>query len=239
MDMLLRCCGSDSVTIQGGETSSSFFQDVEAHDVNAASNLSEAELVDWVVSNAQTRRLLLECLGLKESSKCVVRATYPFITGGGSKPGDIDFIACDEDAPHEAVAIEFKRIKVVATGIGDNVYRVLKAVEKVESQIEGLHGLGFSRTFLGIIVVIDGRLRSHHNFTARGPTQKTFSRILDIADGLQKPEGAGVLYIEISQPISKPLGEASMVCMCEHIEAVPRTQHGDLSDRVKNVLSAV
>lgn len=239
MDMVLKCCGSDSATIHGGETSWSFFRDVECNDVNAASNLSEAELVDWVVSNVPARALLMECLGLPEHSRSVIRATYPFIAGGASKPGDIDFIACDPQAPHEAVAIEFKRIKVVATGIGDNPYRVLRAVEKAESQIEGLHSLGFSRTFLGIIVVIDGRLRSHRNFTARGPTQKTFSRVLEIADGLQKPEGVGVLYIEICQPISKPLGKASMVCMCEYIEAVPRIQHGDLSDRVKNVLCAV
>ncbi|HEU0203203.1 MAG TPA: hypothetical protein VFR86_22565 [Burkholderiaceae bacterium] len=192
----LRCVAYDSQELVPGATRLEFFGAEPRLASHSATQRTESELVVWLMAGTAVRRLVLEELGLTASAKSFATVRAPFIENSNLKPGDIDLIACDTTRPDQAVVVEFKRVKVVGDDETENVNR-LSALAGVAPQLKGLHALGFARTHLGAIAIVDGRGKESSHFLFRSTSDATYTRLMRAMESLQLPPEIGLLYVEI------------------------------------------
>ena len=109
---------NDSLFIPAGTTTPagsefSFFKDCTQLNEDDISALDEAQIMSFILGS--DRDMILSELGADDANsfiKCGV--TQPVITDPSKKPGDIDLLICDGGRPHEAIAIQCKRVKIRA-----------------------------------------------------------------------------------------------------------------------------
>ncbi len=94
--------------------------------------------------------------------------------------------------------------------------------------------LGFSRTYLGLVAVVDGRQYEGDTFFFRGTSDASYRRILDVAGTVDLMEAVGLLYVEIVQPVERPIAKAAMVSAAIAKEARPQQQSEHLTTRILN-----
>jgi len=230
----LRCAAYDSQELMPGSTRLEFFGTGRRSGAVSAAQRTESELVAWLMAGPAVRPLVLGELALAASATCFAGVRTPFIENSNLKPGDIDLIACDPGHPNRAVVVEFKRVKVVATDdAAENVNR-FDALRGVVPQVKGLHGLGFARTYLGVIVIVDGRGKESSGFLFRGASDSTYARVMRLIGDLPLPSGIGLLYVEIIQPADESLEDAYMVCAVAPRQARQRSQGEHLTTLVDN-----
>ena len=103
---------------------------------------AESAIVRTLVEVPQLCRVLLEELHRPIDSRIATNVQAPF-TGTGKKPGDIDLLIAHPALPHEAIAIECKRIKITVESVGnDHVNKIEEVVTGVK-QANALREFGF------------------------------------------------------------------------------------------------
>lgn len=200
--------------------------------MDVAVSMSEAEMLRWLFSKDSVRALLMEVLGFTSNAAHFLEVKSPFVFDPFSKPGDIDFLACERDSPNFATVIEFKRIKVRK----EKVNKVI-GLGRITDQLDGLYSIGFCKSYLGIIAVVDGRHNTENNFAFRGAEVSIIQNALDISSSSLPNDDVGVFYIEVVQTTAKPVNEAGMICAGIVRPARPRLQSGDLSQTMANFVS--
>jgi hypothetical protein len=126
----------------------------------------------------------------------------------------------------KAIAIDTEKEKVnKIDSIGDGVI-----------QANALHNLGFHRTYLLILVVIDGRNKTDYNVLCRGLSNITFERVYDFPLRDKLNEDVGVIFIEISQPTGKSIDSMARVGICIDKEAKRLEQPLNLTNRIDRLL---
>ena len=226
----------DIQTLRLGVTRLEFFQDDMLDQADSAAAMTEPDLVKWLMNDPRTRGVILEELSLPMTAKSYTRVGSPFITNPNKKPGDIDILACEVSRPHQAVTVECKRVKVRAVVDGTEKINRLEALGGADRQARELFGLGFSRTYLGVVAIVDGRANDDRNFLFRGISDANYRRIIEFAGDLTLPEGVGLLYLEIIQPVQRPVGDAGMLCVAVAREAKPRSQREHLTTHLENFI---
>jgi hypothetical protein len=206
--------------------------------IASAAEIPEPALVRWLFLQHAARGLLFRKLLLQQQAHCQVQVRYPFLEKSMTPPGDIDLLASDPDQPHLAVAIEWKRVKVRATNDGQEVVNKIEALGDAVSQVRGLKRLGFDRTYLAVVAAVDGRGVSAGNFVARGTSDRTFCRTIEVASGLDIPPQVGLLYVEISQPLQKTIDEAAVISVAVIKPAKRCGQSDRTTARVEQYLAA-
>lgn len=231
----LRCVAFDTQTMRPGTTRLEFFRDNTLGQANSAAAMTEPSLVKWLMADVRTRALILEGLSLPATAKSYTEVRLPFITDPNRKPGDVDLLACEVSRPDQAVAVECKRVKVRATDGAEQINR-LEALGGADTQARELFRLGFSRTYLGVLAVVDGRANEERNFLFRGTSDANYRRMIEFAGGLTLPGEVGLLYIEIVQPAQRSVADAAMVCVAVPRKAKRQHQPERLTTRVENYL---
>ena len=218
-----------------GVRSLSFFQPTDNNQEPSAADITEEKIVEWLANHQDSKHLLLETLGLPRLASVAPHVRAPFIESQNHKPGDIDLILCGCGAPRQAVVIEWKRVKVRHARDLERVNKINGIADAV-AQLKGLLRMGFSRTFLGVVVVVDGRQQGNENTLFRGASNGTYCRVID-AGGIDLPEEAGLIYAEIVQTRDCSIDDAGMISMALAKQAVPREQPGDLSGKIVRYFS--
>lgn len=231
----LRCVVFDSHELPSGSTHIEFFKTARSTGASSAAVRHERDLVKWLLSKESVRALLLAEMSLSALARCSTEVREPFLIGANTYPGDIDLLACDAARPDHAIAIEFKRVKAVATGASERVNR-LEALGRAGPQVEALHKLGFSRTYLGVIAVVDGRSSDGPSFPFRGLSDAKYASVIEIAGGLPLPSEVGLVYVEIVQPVDDAIENAHMVCVALPRRAASRQQGERITTLVDNFL---
>ena len=228
----LNAVAYDTQPLVQGQASSVFFADrpKEAEDETGR---SESDLVDWIIAQRQPFSILLRTLGLPDHASAATHVTTPFLSGTDAKPGDIDLLLCSRVSPHRAVGIEFKRVRVRGmVGEGQRLNR-LTNIGHAPSQVNGLHHLGFSQTYLGVVAVVHDLTDPQRNFLWRGTTETTLSRVVEFVEALPLHEDVGILYVEIAQPLEASIEKSGMVSAGIFRRANVVEQPHDLTARVK------
>lgn len=228
----LRSIAFDTGTVGPGTTSLQFFQDEPVTRPDVASDSPEPAIVQWLINHFRTRNILLEELSLSVAALTYGGVRDPF-TSPNKKPGDIDFLACESDRPDQAVAVECKKVKVRIGGGAERINR-LEALGGADSQARALFGLGFHRTYLGVVVVVDGRANADNNFLFRGVSDSGYRRILEFAEDVSLPEHVGILYAEIVQSVQRSVADAAVFSVAMAKEAKPRLQTERITTLVHN-----
>lgn len=231
----LRSVAFDTGTVEPGATSLSFFQDGPRTGGDVLSDVSEPVIVQWIIKDVRTRPVLLEVLSLPVTARTYAGVCSPFTTPN-KKPGDIDFLACDLDRPDRAVAIEYKKVKVRNSGDAENINR-LDALGGADLQARELFKLGFLRTYLGVLVVVDGRANEENNFLFRGVSNVGYRRIIEFAGGVTLAEDVGIIYTEIVQPVRRSAMDAAVFSVAVAKEAKPRHQAERVTTLMANFAS--
>ncbi len=207
----LEAVAYDTLAIGPGQSTGTFFQD-RTQSAPDETGRPEKELVRWLMAEPIPRSLLLKKIALDGAAKDAQGVIRPFITNPETPPGDIDLLLAVPNAPHRAVALECKRVRVRAgENDGQRVNR-LEGVGRAVVQVEGLCKIGFSLTYLAMIAIAHDLSDTDYNFLFRGPRETTFTRIVHVLEELPLPEPVGILYVEIAQPVSASIDTAAVIC---------------------------
>lgn len=247
--IVFKCTYVDSMKFVGGtevgagESFALFSEDPGMNDVSATER-DEKRIVKWLFHQQPwAARLILQELGMPQSSFIGREVTDPF-TQSNRKPGDIDVFICESSRPSQAVAIECKKVNVIAQNTQKDVVHKVEKIGKGVSQANALRELGFYQTYLTVITVVDGRERGGHNVLFRGignsthdthqgaQTHKTRTRIYEFPRREDLHDEVGIIFIEVVQPTGKSLDEKFGVCVCVDKRAAPREQSNSQTNRV-------
>lgn len=161
--------------------------------------------------------------------------TEPFITDPyNSRPGDIDVLLSDRKHPHMAVALECKKLRIRADTFNTGQIGGLKKAVQGFKQANGLFDLGFSRSYLALLIEVDGRERTKNNLISRGATPELYNEIFKIrhVDGLY--QNVGIILVEIIQPTKRDIKSSGSVGFFELKQAKPQMQSESTTTYVRN-----
>lgn len=209
-----------------------FFTDGDEAEVVSVGEWTEEQLLGWLLTQWQFRRLLFEELGMSEQSSWRQSVTIPFLHDPNRKPGDIDLLVVDPVQPQSAVAVETKRVKVRPGSQGPQTITKLSSFEKGMRQANALLDCGFSRTYLAMFAVVDGRHARESNFISRGLGPEMIRTVLETPNWEGLHEDVGILYIEVVQTVEKSVLESGMICLGHLHVARQREQSAEVTTRI-------
>jgi hypothetical protein len=183
----------------------SFFSDDINFDDSSAAQREEKKIVEFLFNDPIIRQAICEHLLLSSTHIALLGVKEPIITNPNRKPGDVDILLCNPSNPHEATAIECKRVKVIATDAEKDKVNKIAGIADGVKQANALKNLGFYKTYLALLIVVDGQRRRNYNVFFRGSTSETFQQVYHFPDRERLHKDIGILFIEIIQPTSKGL----------------------------------
>lgn len=148
----------------------------------SATDWNEDTLVNWLFSKFQFWTLFCDELEMSEDSRWRAGVRSPFLENTNEKPGDIDVLLVDPAQPQSAVAMETKRIKIQPGRYGPQTISKLSDFGKGMIQANALWKRGFSRTYLAMLAVVDGRQATESGFLFRGPDTDSYREVLEMRD---------------------------------------------------------
>jgi hypothetical protein len=196
----------------------------------------EGRIVDWLVGMRAARELLLEELGLPADTYIQTGIVEPLIAKNRSQPpGDIDLIFVPE--PHHAIAIQVKRVRVVAetTHRDRTPGRQLGNITRLVEQANGSREIGFSANYALVLIECDGVARSDYNFIARGASPHVFRRIYHVTKDQPLHADVGLIFVEITQPTRTSVDRAGVVAVCVDKQATRLDQRPEVTARVRHL----
>jgi hypothetical protein len=171
----------------------------------------EADLVEWLFSQSAARIAVREELNLPSAAQPHYRVSTTTLTSGKIGPGDVDVLFVDNDHPAYSTALECKRLKVDAHSFITNEPGKLKELRKGVRQANGLLKLGFARSFLALLVTVDGRERPEGPQWFSKLTDELLRTVYDFPGKDRLHDGVGLLVCEITQPTDKPVDLAGAI----------------------------
>lgn len=159
-----------------------YFKDHYAVDGNNVTKEVEEAIIKWILGSP-AKELFLSELRVGHNSFIDYNVKQPIIENPQKKPGDIDLLICPEYKPTLAIAFQCKRVVVKALNQEDDVVRKLpKVVDLVTQANEQRKQLGFHRSYLVILIMVDGSKKLNYNILFRGCNQETFQKIYEFPD---------------------------------------------------------
>lgn len=239
------CIYYDSALIHAGiypagGTLATYFKDDKSFDEESVTNKHERQLVDELFAEAQSRQLLFPELDLPLNSFFKTHVVEPLIEDRQRKPGDIDVLVCPSDNPNLAVAIECKRVKVIAASSVDDDVHKIKDIRDGAAQTKAMRKMGFHRTFIAVLIQVDGRKREERNTVTRGLNpqatfdgeRRTLKEIYEFPQSGIFNADVGFVFIEVIQPTGKSFEKMGGICLRLEREARRIEQPSTLTNRV-------
>jgi hypothetical protein len=122
-------------------------------------DLSEQQIVRWILLCEPARRLLFNQLGFPASAFYEPEVIEPFFDRG---KGDLDLVLCTPHRPQETTAVELKRVKVTVLDTENDQLNKLHDTREGVGQANRLYNkFGFFQSYLGIVSAIDASRQSH------------------------------------------------------------------------------
>jgi len=147
---------------------------------------------------------------------------------------ELDVIVWPQDDPAHSIAIECKRVTVSAavwtTHLASGVRRIHKGVQQANALLEK----GFHRSYLAILIAVDGREQFKGAWTDAMLPPALLEIVMDPAklDGLH-PD-VGVIYVQAGQVIDKELRLSGGMGRVGHRPAAMREQRPGLTNRIED-----
>jgi hypothetical protein len=140
--------------------------------------------------------------------------------------------------PDRAVALECKRVRVRAGAEGAQKVNRLEDVRDAPEQVNGLCRIGFSRTYLMVVAIVHDLSDPEYNFVSRGLREDTFTRVIRATEELPLDPQAGILYVEVAQPLPITRERSGVVCAGVLKPARVVEQAQELTARVERFLES-
>lgn len=219
------------VGIQKGDTCSFFNDDLNFKDESAAKQ-DEKAILKWLFMQPELKKMLFEELLVKQTARHKLEVGYPIIENPNKKPGDIDVLIWEEKFPHEAIALECKRVKVIVDDAGRDQVNKVDAIGNGVAQANAILNLGFYGTYLAVLTVVDGRWRKAYNTLFRGSTDETFKRVYEFPQRNRLHKDIGLCFLELIQPSGKSIDRMAAVAVAVDRPHAPREQPVSLNNKI-------
>lgn len=164
------------------------------------------------------------------------------ITAIPGLPGDIDILLCDPARPSEAVAIECKVLKVKPEDFADDSTVLVRGLPELKRGVEqgnGLAALGFHRSYLLVLLAVDGSERVWENFIGRGLTPLQLGVIYRTVEALmpELSEAVGFARFEAVQITGREIHLSGGIGLLVSRQPATQVQPTELSNRVAAYLA--
>lgn len=211
----------------------SFFCDGHSFPNERITRLEEQRAVRWLLDQESCRRLFLGELGV---ASCNYRDSIPdsvFDQIRHRQGGDVDFVALESESPTHAACVEFKRVKVRVHADGKETVNGLEELEKLIRQGNQRQSMGFWKTFICAIAVVDNHLLETPNTLLRRGDPRDYQRVYHLGQHTAIHEDVGILLIEVAQPSGKDFGSRFGFGICKLKEAKVLEQPPNLTECLK------
>jgi hypothetical protein len=222
--------------------------DVNSHLVSGATpvtDLDERSLVRWLMLFAPVRSIIFEELGRSPTAFFRPEVVEPFYCPG---EGEIDLIACERLAPHQALVIEAKRVKVeIVNAERDEVHKIKDIARGVQQANTVYDRFGFFQHYLAVITAVDASDQDDTNIPCRGLRSdtadlyeegKTFTRIVDFPKRDNLKPGIGIIFMEVVQPSRIAFERRATFRICVQQEPKAREQASSVTNRIATLMAA-
>lgn len=214
-----------------GYTQTFFNDDLNSKDESAARQ-DEKTILKWIFNHPVLRMMFFEELSVKTAPRYKLEVGHPIVENPNKKPGDIDVLIWEQECPHEAMALECKRVKVIVDDSGRDKANKVNAIGDGVAQANAVLNLGFHRTYLAVLTVVDGRLRKECNTLFRGSTNETFKRVYEFPQRDKLHKDIGIMFLELIQPTGKDIDRMAAVAIAVDRPPKPREQPVSLNNKI-------
>ena len=202
-------------------------------DARSIVDVPEHELVELLLNDDLLRSMILSAGGARLESRIHFRVPSLELAPELGEDGDVDLLVCGNEEPHQAIAFEFKRVKIARHTFDTGSPNKLSAISKAVHQANALERIGFSTVVLGILLVTDGRERVEFNFAFRGASHDLL-RTVDAAIDLSRLHvDVGVCRFEIVQPLDREFTMSGGISAKAFRIPKIRLQRAELTRRIK------
>lgn len=214
-----------------GYTQTFFNDDLNSKDESAAKQ-DEKTILRWIFNHPVLRMMFLEELSVKTAPRYKLEVGHPIVESPNKKPGDIDVLIWEQECPHEAMALECKRVKVVVDDTGLDQVNKVNAIGNGVGQATAVLDLGFHKAYLAVLTIVDGRLRQECNVLFRGSTDETFTRVYEFPQRDRLHKDIGIMFLELTQPTGKDINRMATLAMAIDRHPTPRRQPVSLTNKI-------
>lgn len=186
----------------------------------------EQVLVRWLFTRSSAKDLLFTALGLNDNPILKFEISKPF------SEREFDVLSWNRGAPHEAVAVECKRAKIKKESFLNNDITGLHKLSEGVIQADKLLEVGFFKTYLLIMTVVDGRERTMYNQLSRGANKVQLDRIFDFPNRDELHKDVGIIFVEIVQTTDAPLSQTGFISVSVARSSTPQTQKPILTKKI-------
>lgn len=227
---------SDRQRIDGSSTISFFVNNPEP-DVSVTRTFeSEDEAVNWLMDNRDFRRMLFGNIFPTSSSvkhHCGVKDP---ITVPNKVPGDIDILLYEEDKENNAIGIECKIIKSESRENQlPKINKITSVQKKGTKQANGYAEIGFSKVYLLIILLDDGRNYKNPNIMFRTTPSETLNELYGFDWQTQMNDNIGIIYAHVNQFTSNHINQTKGLGLRIEREAIYSKQDENLTKKIQKL----
>ncbi|MDF0717063.1 hypothetical protein PY092_12950 [Muricauda sp. 334s03] len=219
-----------------GASKISFFVNNSEPDVSVTRTFeNENDVIDWLISNDNFKQMLYRKLFSSSSviHHCGVKEP---ITEPKKKPGDIDILLYKASDESNAVGIECKIVKSESLeNQSPKINKITSVQKKGTKQADGYVKIGFSRVFLMVILLDDGRHYKNPNFVFRTTPTEELKELYNFDWNTKMNKDVGIIYAYISQLTSNHINQTKGLGLRIEREAKERFQNKELTEKIKNL----
>lgn len=228
---------SDRQPIDGSSTISFFVNNSKPELSVTRTFSSEDEVVTWLMNNGDFRRMLFEKLFPLASSQikhhCSVEEP---ITVANKMPGDIDILLYENEKKQNAIGIECKIVKSESREHQQpKINKITSVHKKGTLQANGYAEIGFSRVYLLIIILDDGRHYKNPNFIFRSTPSEFLEELYGFDWDSRLNEDIGIIYAYVNQFTTNHINQTKGLGLQIEREAKGRVQGEELTVKIKSL----
>jgi hypothetical protein len=198
-------------------------------------DIKESELNQWLFGENPCRDFLWTELSLATAHRPFFCVPTRRLGSGLVYPGDIDVLISSPNAEFVTV-IETKRIKIKPETFGTGSPNKTGDLKLGVEQTNALCRFGFSRSFLGIVLVTDSSKRSTANLLCRSATGQLVKLVEENPSFAGLDKRAGLVVFEITQPSEKDFRMCAGFRCSVVKPASVKTQSAELTASIRVIL---
>jgi hypothetical protein len=206
-------------------------------------DIPEKELIRWLLLFQPARELWFGELGFPPWAFYKPEVVEPFYPKG---QGDLDLILCKPNSPHEAAAVECKRVKIVVEDPEHHALNRLTDTREGVRQANRVHNrFGFAQTYLAVLTSVEASAQEDTNVPCRGidaaatpdfGQTKTFRRIVEFPGRDDLNSEIGIVFVEVVQPSGLSIDQRVTLRVCVHQLAQYREQSSAATNQMEMLL---
>lgn len=227
---------SDRQPLNGPSTISFFVNNPEP-DVSVTKTFeSEDEVVKWLMANNDFRRMLFGNLFPASTTVKYHCGVKEPITIPNKMPGDIDILLYEETKEDNAIGIECKIVKSESrANEPPKINKVISVHKKGTIQANGYSETGFSRVYLLVILLDDGRHYKNPNVMFRNTPSECLNKLYGFDWNTRMNDDIGIIYVHVNQFTSNHINQTKGLGLRVEREAKQNKQNYLLTEKIKSI----